>query len=133
VALAVCVLAGAGLLLRSFQEVGRVSPGFDPEHVLTLDVTASYGETGDPKAANQRMNRIVNALNAIPGLESAAASFWLPGVATTLPVEFKSQEGPAESEPKIMTEFRGVSPGYFATGASRCSPARCAATIPANR
>ncbi|MGH9781499.1 MAG: ABC transporter permease, partial [Candidatus Acidiferrales bacterium] len=35
VALAVTLLAGAGLLLRSFQELGRVSPGFDPSHVLT--------------------------------------------------------------------------------------------------
>ncbi len=41
VALAVTLLAGAGLLLRSFQELGRVARGFDPEHVLTLQVTSS--------------------------------------------------------------------------------------------
>ena len=47
VALAVTLLAGAGLLLRSFQALGRVSPGFDSSHILTLHVSASWGETAD--------------------------------------------------------------------------------------
>ena len=51
VALAVTLLAGAGLLLRSFQELGRVSPGFDPERVLTFHISTSWGETADRKAA----------------------------------------------------------------------------------
>src|SRR5437762_2850095 len=49
VALAVTLLSGAGLLLRSFQALGRVSPGFDSRNVLTFHITGSYGETVDFK------------------------------------------------------------------------------------
>ncbi len=53
VALAVMLLAGAGLLLRSFQALGRVSPGFDAEHVLTFHMSSTLGETGDQKDADK--------------------------------------------------------------------------------
>ncbi len=115
VALAVTLLAGAGLLLRSFQALGRVSGGFDAENVLTLHVSASWAETGNRPASNQRTQRILNVLRAIPGVESAAAAFSLPGVPTTFPVELKTAEGRAESEPKIVAESRSVGPEFFAT------------------
>lgn len=115
VALAVTLLAGAGLLLRSFQELGRVSPGFDSGHLLTLQVSANWGETADPKSAWQTLNRILDGIRATPGVESAAATFSLPGVPTTFPVELKVSEGRAETEPKIVAESRVATPGYFAT------------------
>lgn len=115
VALAVTLLAGAGLLLRSFQELGRVSGGFDPEHVLTLKVSSSYGETGDIGAATQTLNRILDGLHAIPGVESAGATFSLPGVPADFPVELQTPEGRAETEAKMLAESRAASPGYFAT------------------
>ncbi|MGH9614719.1 MAG: ABC transporter permease, partial [Bryobacteraceae bacterium] len=68
VALAVTLLAGAGLLLRSFQALGQVSPGFDPTHVLTFHVTGSYGETADMKGLSARINRTLDALRALPGV-----------------------------------------------------------------
>jgi len=115
VALAVTLLAGAGLLLRSFQELGRVSPGFEADHVLTMQVSANWGETSDPKSAWQTMNRIVNGIRAVPGVESAAASFSLPGVPGTFPVELKVSEGRAETEPKVVAESRVATPSFFQT------------------
>lgn len=115
VALAVTLLAGAGLLLRSFQELGRVSGGFDPEHVLTLKVSSSYGETGNIGAATQTLNRIVDGLQAIPGVEAEGATFSLPGVPADFPVELQTPEGRAETEPRMLAESRAASPGYFAT------------------
>jgi putative ABC transport system permease protein len=115
VALAVTLLAGAGLLLRSFQELGRVSPGFDPQHVLTFHISSSWGETADFKGAKQRMNRILDGLRALPGVETAAVAFSLPGVPGQYQVEFKTSEGRADTEPKIIAESRGVTPEYFAT------------------
>ena len=70
VALAVMLLAGAGLLLRSFQELGRVAGGFDPDHVLTFRISASWGETGNLKASGQTVKRILEAVAAVPGVES---------------------------------------------------------------
>jgi len=79
VALAVTLLVGAGLLQRSLAELARVSPGFDPSHVLTLHISISYGETADMKALAQRTNRMLDSFRAVPGVEAAAAVSTLPG------------------------------------------------------
>ena len=115
VALAVTLLAGAGLLLRSFQELGRVSPGFNPDHVLTMRVSASWAETGDYAGMRQRAQRILDALASIPGVESSATAFTFPGVPTSFPAELQPAEGRAPTDPKIIAESRSVSAGYFAT------------------
>jgi putative ABC transport system permease protein len=115
VALAVTLLAGAALLLRSLQELGRVSPGFDPGRVLAFHISMSWGETGDPSAARQRTRRILEALRSVPGVENAATAMSLPGVPSEYRVQVKPLEGRAESEPKMLVQGRVVSSGYFAT------------------
>jgi putative ABC transport system permease protein len=115
VALAVTLLAGAGLLLRSFQALGRVAGGFDPDHVLTFRISASWGETGNLEASGQTVKRILEAVAALPGVESSAATFLLPGVPGNFPVELNVAEGRAESEPKVIAESRIGSAGLFAT------------------
>jgi putative ABC transport system permease protein len=113
VALAVTLLFGAGLLLRSFQELGRVSPGFDPGHVLTLHISASWGETADMKALTQRINRILDTLRSVPGVESAATASTLPGVPNQFQTELKIAEGQQDPYHKVIADSRFVSPGYF--------------------
>jgi putative ABC transport system permease protein len=115
VALAVTLLAGAGLLLRSFQELGRVAPGFDASHILTLQISMSWGETGDMKGLRQRTDRILDALRAVPGVEAAALSVGVPGVPFKYETELKLAEGRADTEPKIFAENRFVSASYFST------------------
>ncbi len=115
VALAVTLLVGAGLLLRSMQELARVSPGFDPSHVLTMHVSASYGETVDMKALTQRINRILETLRAVPGVDAAATSGTLPGIPRQYPTELKIVEAPADPNRKIIVDTRFVSPAYFDT------------------
>ena len=115
VALAVTLLAGAGLLLRSFQELGRVSPGFDPNRVLTFHISASYAETADWKGLTQRIDRTIDSLGSMPGLETAATAGALPGIPSHYQMELKFTEGQLDPERKIVAESRFVSPGYFAT------------------
>jgi putative ABC transport system permease protein len=114
VALAVTLLAGAGLLLRSFQALGRVEPGFDPSHVLTFQISSSWAEAGG-KPARQRTDRILDSLRSLPGVEAAATSVTLPGAPAQYQIELKVAEGRASTEPKIIAESRYVTPGYFAT------------------
>ena len=115
IALAVTLLAGAGLLLRSLQALAQVSPGFDPKHVLTFHVSAGWGETADMKALTQHINEILDGLRAVPGVEAAATSDALPGVAgNSRSVELKLQEGVRDPNRKIMADARFVSTGYFA-------------------
>ncbi|HTS13830.1 MAG TPA: ABC transporter permease [Candidatus Limnocylindrales bacterium] len=114
VALAVTLLAGAGLLFRSFQELGHVSPGFDTTHVLTFHVSGSWGETADMKGLTQRIDRTLDSLRNVPGVEGTATTAVLPGVPGENQGEVKIEEGQADPNRKIVAENRYVSPSYFA-------------------
>jgi putative ABC transport system permease protein len=115
VALAVTLLAGAALLVRSFQALTRVSPGFDPDSVLVFRMTASWSETADAAQAKQRAERILERLQSLPGIEAAAGVTSVPGIPSDYQLELESQEPRAAAEPKIIAQARIVSPGYFAT------------------
>jgi putative ABC transport system permease protein len=115
VALAVTLLSGAGLLVRSFQELGRVSPGFQMDHILTFHVSASWGETADMPGLSQRIERMLEGLRNVPGAEEAATSASIPGVPGKYETELKILEGEQDPNRKILAESRFVSPSYFAT------------------
>jgi putative ABC transport system permease protein len=112
VTLAVTLLIGAGLLLRSFQELGRVSPGFDPSHVLTLQITGSWSETTDMSHVVQRIDRTLDGLRALPGVTDAATTAALPGAAQKYQNEFKV-DGHLNPGDRILADTRFVSSGYF--------------------
>ena len=114
VALSVTLLAGAGLLLRSVEALSRVDLGFDASHVLTLHVSGSYGwETTD--MAVQRINRVIDSLSALPGVESVAITSRLPGVRDQQQSEFSLAEGRFDAATRMVAETRVVSPAYFRT------------------
>ena len=114
VTLAVTLLTGAGLLLRSLQQLGRVSPGFDPSHVLTFQISGSWHETADMGALTRRIDRTLDALRTIPGVQSAATSADLPGVPALYQVQV-NLDGSLDPNRKILTDAKWVSAGYFAT------------------
>jgi predicted permease len=113
IALSVTLLAGAGLLVRSIDALSRVSLGFDPTHLLTLRVSGQYGvETTDSHI--QRINRVLDSLESLPGVEGVAIASHLPGVRDYEQRGFVLLEGRAQTAPPLMAETRIVSPGYFA-------------------
>jgi len=114
VMLAVTLLTGAGLLLRSLQNLDRVSPGFDASHVLTFQITGSWSETSDMAALQRRIDTTLDALRAIPGVEHAATATFLPGVPAKYQVQF-SVDGEQDPNRKILADLRVVSQGYFQT------------------
>jgi putative ABC transport system permease protein len=115
VALAVTLLAGAGLLLRSFEALGRVSPGFEFGHILTLHISGSWGETAEMKGLAQRIDRILEAIRVVPGVENAATAATLPGVPGEFSTGLKFVEGEQDPNHKIVAESRFVSHSYFDT------------------
>lgn len=114
VTLAVTLLIGAGLLLRSMEELGRVHPGFDSNHVLTFAVSGSWAETTDMKNVIQRIDRTLDRLRTLPGVEDAATSGSLPGVSSKYQIEFEI-DGHLNPNERILADSRYVSSGYFAT------------------
>jgi putative ABC transport system permease protein len=116
VALSVTLLAGAGLLVRSAQELWRVQPGFDLDRVLAFRVSGHWGETVDQGALIARMDRRLERLRELPGVEAVAtAGFSLPGVPTGYEVAFEVVETRSDADARLVAESRAVSPGYFAT------------------
>jgi predicted permease len=112
VSLAVTLLIGAGLLLRSLQAIARVHPGFDPSHVLTFQVSGSWSETTDMKGVTQRIDRTLDSLRSLPGITDVATSGTLPGVSSLYQIEFKI-DGNLQPGHPILADSRAVSTGYF--------------------
>jgi putative ABC transport system permease protein len=109
IALAVALLSGAGLLLRSLQALGRVSRGFDASNVLTLRISGSWAETD----MGPRAKRTLSFLETIPGIERAATAISFPGVPGEYATELTMSGGTFGIDNKIKTQIRYVSPGYF--------------------
>ncbi len=78
VALAMVLLVGAGLLIRTFAALHNVSPGFDPHNVLTMDTSLTGSRYDRTAMIDQTSRQILERLHAIPGVEAAAASSYLP-------------------------------------------------------
>ncbi|MGH9773023.1 MAG: ADOP family duplicated permease, partial [Candidatus Acidiferrales bacterium] len=112
VALAVILLVGAGLLLRSFQELGRVSLGFDPNQILTLRISGNYDEMSNEKKMFQSRKRMLEAIAAVPGVKSAAISAMVPGAARGFPRHISI---PDASGRKVIADEKWVYGPYFET------------------
>src|SRR5579883_848209 len=78
VALAVPLLIGAGLLLRTFLYLWNMNPGFDPDHVVTARFSLQDARYNTSAKMTQLYNEVVDRLHQTPGIEAAAASLSLP-------------------------------------------------------
>jgi putative ABC transport system permease protein len=114
VTLAVTLLTGAGLLIRSLQKLDRVATGFDASHVLTFQITGSWGETANMGSMIRRIDRTLDNLRTLPGVEGAATATMLPGVPSLYQLQF-SLDGSQDPSRRILADTRIVSEGYFDT------------------
>ena len=74
VALALVLLVGAGLLVKSFSRLQSVDPGFNPDNLLTMRVSSADGQVRDrTRSASIFSNRQWNSMKAIPGVEAVGA------------------------------------------------------------
>ena len=70
VALSLLLLAGAGLLIKSFANLNATDPGLDPTRVLTADFVFPRGKYPEPEQQRQFFQRFLPQLAALPGVES---------------------------------------------------------------
>jgi putative ABC transport system permease protein len=78
VALAVILLVGAGLLIRSFLHLMNVDPGFSPQNVLTLNISLPDTRYGSARPMIAFEQHALERLSALPGVNSAGGVFGLP-------------------------------------------------------
>jgi putative ABC transport system permease protein len=78
IALAVILLVGAGLMLKSFQRLTDVDPGFNPDHLLTMSVALQFINYQDPAKQVAFFQTALERVRALPGVVAAGASTSLP-------------------------------------------------------
>jgi putative ABC transport system permease protein len=78
VALSLLLLAGAGLLIKSFANLRATKPGFDPQHALVADLILPTAKYPDSEKHRQFFEQIVPKLAALPGVDAVGAAFPMP-------------------------------------------------------
>jgi putative ABC transport system permease protein len=102
VALALVLLIGAGLLIKSFSRLHDVNPGFRTDGVLTFQVTLAKGDSSPQKV--NFIKQIVERLQALPGVQTVAAT-------DSLPLTQFNRISPAEIEGRPPIDLRKAKPG----------------------
>jgi predicted permease len=114
VALAFVLVIGSGLMVRSFDALRSVDPGFSADGVLTFDVRPLATKYESPEAVAQLYDRLVERLEAVPGVTRAGAIDWLPLRGFTFNnVAVIEEFPPAEDALPPLFEVRRTTPGYF--------------------
>ncbi|MEY2484408.1 MAG: hypothetical protein QOH39_56 [Verrucomicrobiota bacterium] len=114
VALALVLLTGAGLLMKSFVRLQRVSPGFDPHNVLTMEVSLPKLRYPDDKAIVRFSDEAQQRIAALPGVQFAAVTTILPLSGNNGDSSFAIEGREEKSNmPGPDEEKREVSADYF--------------------
>lgn len=122
VALALVLLVSSGLMIRTFQNLRSVEPGFtNAARLQTFRLSIPAEIEPDPQRVVLMEKQIVDAMAAIPGVESAAFASSIPmsalgAMANSIGVDGRSTD---PTEPAPLRRFKLVSPGFFATAGTR--------------
>jgi predicted permease len=117
VGLAVVLLVGSGLMIRTFQTLRSVDPGFsDPDTIQLLRVSISRGQVEDQAQVQRVQQEIQERLQAIPGVVAVAQTSNAPMEGfTSADVLYVEDGSYASDEIPPIREFRFTGPGYFRT------------------
>ena len=115
IALAIVLLVGAGLMVRTFLALQAIDPGWNPDGVLSLEVSVGGTRHAAPERREALYRDVLERLADLPGVSAAGAINHLPiaGDVWRFPyaIEGRPAAAPGESP---LTVYRAVLPGYFA-------------------
>ena len=118
IALTVVLLAGAGLLLRSYANVLAVDPGFDAEGLLVAETVLSESRFRTPADYGQFYRQVLDAVRSLPGVEAAGYTSYAPlvnkGGRSVIFLDGRPRPEPGEILRNIATN-RSASAGYLET------------------
>jgi putative ABC transport system permease protein len=116
VAVALVLLIGGGLLIRSFYRLMQVNPGFRLEKLLSFSINLPSARYSQDQQVASFYTNLLDRLKALPGVESVAASSGLPlgnnGWQTSFSIEGRPEPEPGKWP---LTEAAAVTPDYFTT------------------
>jgi len=115
-ALAVVLMAGAGLMVRTFLALQHVDPGFAPHGVMSLVVGVAGTDQGAPDRTASFYQEVLQRIRAVPGVESVGGINHLPLAGDDWGFRFHIEGRPPERPGKEpVATYRAVFPGYFRT------------------
>jgi len=113
ISLALLLATGAGLMLRSFNRLLAVDPGFDTQHVVSMRFFASPAKYSDAHKRSQYMQRVLSEVRNLPGVEAAGTTHFLP----LTEADSGSCFAPGDQKPNPASSpdarFLIISPGYL--------------------
>jgi putative ABC transport system permease protein len=115
IVLALVLLASAGLLVESFLRLQKVPAGFDHTKVITARLAlpnATYPKSQDSK---DFFKKLLERVSVLPGVQSAAAAWWIPLSGSEISFNFDVQERPLPEGQQPVAEVNVVTPEYFQT------------------
>jgi putative ABC transport system permease protein len=115
IVLALVLLASAGLLVESFLRLQKVPAGFDHTKVMTARIAlpnATYPKSQDSK---DFYKKLLERVSVLPGVQSAAAAWWIPLSGSEISFNFDVQERPLPEGQQPVAEVNVVTPEYFQT------------------
>ena len=116
IGLALVLLAGSSLLIRSFFRLTEVNPGFDVAHLLTFQLTLPDSQYGQATARAAFFSQFLDEIGTLPGAISATADLAPPfdglGLTTFASIAGEAPRHPGEA---LRTLVRVLGPGYFRT------------------
>ena len=115
IALTLLLLAGAGLLVKSFARLQDTDPGFREENLLAMTIGASMKKYGDEKLRASYYKQLLERVEALPEVESAALTSGAPMTGFDLMFVFAVEGRPAHPDDVPQVVYSSVSPNYFRT------------------
>ena len=116
IALAMLLLVGSGLLLRSFSRLQEVPPGFQADHLLVADIPLSQTAYARPEQRFEFFDRLVERAKALPGVRSAGAASFLPVSGGGSIIHFNIAGRPPKTpHDYIAAGYRTITANYFET------------------
>ena len=110
IAVAMVLLIGAGLMVKSLYRLQQVEPGFDPSHALTMRLALPEAKYREPQRQRDFFDHLLKRIATLPGVKAAGAINFLPLSGTGNQRSFLIEGKP---EPKLNVGDRMVSPDYF--------------------
>jgi putative ABC transport system permease protein len=115
IALALVLLTGAGLFIRSARNLQRIDPGFDTANLVSVRLSLPPASYPTSERVVHQYEDIVTQVRALPGVRAAAAVSHLPIEGWTLDVGLRVEGKTYEPGRQPFAHFRSVTPGYFET------------------
>jgi predicted permease len=115
IALALVLLAGGGLLMRTFLNLQRVSAGFEPAHVLTFHTDLPGKRYADSASFVRFYKNLADRLQALPGVQAVGVSSDIPWTGYDENSSFDIEGRPANPNESVEARYHFVSPDYFRT------------------